>query len=286
MGTQFWWFYDVLLVCVTGMLLYAAIAKGFNKIIFPFIGCIAAFGIAVAACLGDGLTNSMYRMLFQEKITVTVDAVLSEWSYADEISSQYQNMEKIADSDEAYPETLTAEDVTMLLSEMEQGKTAPVWFRTLMLNRAELLLEKRFSPHTETPLTEALEEDAALFQKFAVSLYQEDGGTAAAVLEQYWYCPGYRELVRIGLFLILEAAILIISWMIAAVAGSLEEQMHVRRFDRLLAVPVGLIEALILLVNFCIIVRFAILATDGQMLMFNQETIEKTQLFRYIYQFI
>ena len=37
MGTQFWWFYDVLIIAVAAGLLYNAAAKGLNKMIFPLV---------------------------------------------------------------------------------------------------------------------------------------------------------------------------------------------------------------------------------------------------------
>ena len=38
MGTQFWWFYDVLAVSISVGVLYVAVQKGINKTMFPLIG--------------------------------------------------------------------------------------------------------------------------------------------------------------------------------------------------------------------------------------------------------
>ena len=103
------------------------------------------------------------------------------------------------------------------------------------------------------------------------------------MVEEDLYRPSYLRLVRMALFLLIELLMLVIYGVIASVGGNFEEQMHVRRGNHLLAVPAGLIEAACLLLIFTVAVRLVVMLTDNEMLLFNQETIDHTIFFRYLY---
>jgi nicotinamide riboside kinase len=76
MGTQFWWFYDVLAVAMTFGICYAVIVKGFNKVVFQ----LAAFAIAiVVGILGANfLAPKVYDELFSEKLHTSVQHLLTD----------------------------------------------------------------------------------------------------------------------------------------------------------------------------------------------------------------
>jgi hypothetical protein len=65
-----------------------------------------------------------------------------------------------------------------------------------------------------------------------------------------------------------------------------DEDAEVGKADRLLAVPVGLVEACCYVLIAAIAVQFLVVLTDSQMLLFNSDTIQKTRIFRYIYDFV
>jgi hypothetical protein len=103
------------------------------------------------------------------------------------------------------------------------------------------------------------------------------------VLEENYLHPAYQPLVRMGVFLLLETVVLIIFGIISSMAGNLEEQMHIRRGNHLLAIPVGLVEAACVLIMLTVAVKLLICLTDSQMILFNEATVERSKLFRLLY---
>ena len=78
--------------------------------------------------------------------------------------------------------------------------------------------------------------------------------------------------------------IVIIISVIANMASSLEEMMHIRRCNRLLGFAAGLLEAACAVLTMTVAVKLLVDGTSGQMLLFNEPTIEATQLFKWLYQ--
>ena len=90
-------------------------------------------------------------------------------------------------------------------------------------------------------------------------------------------------IVSLLLFLIIELVMLIICCIIASMTGNLDQSMHVRKGDHLLAVPVALVELIVLLFVLCVVVRLIAQFTDNEMLLFNEQTVRETMVFKYLY---
>ena len=57
-----------------------------------------------------------------------------------------------------------------------------------------------------------------------------------------------------------------------------------RRGNHILAFPIGLVQAAAVLIAVTVAVRLIVLGTGNMMILFNQETIDKTMLFHYLYE--
>ncbi|MDE5563993.1 MAG: hypothetical protein K2I93_02465 [Oscillospiraceae bacterium] len=162
MGTQFWWFYDILLLCVAGGTLYAAIARGFNKGIFRLVGFVAAMILGV---WGSGLfQNSIYESLFREGITTSVETVLAdeEWQVFDNAAEALALSDAEAQQD---AEAFRLEQIEMgkRLKDGEQGGDVvyPDWFVKPVCDVIESAVSVRQKPHAEQPLSALYTDDAA-----------------------------------------------------------------------------------------------------------------------------
>ncbi len=285
MGTQFWWFYDVLLLCVVGGTLYAAITRGFNKEIFRLVGFAAAIILGV---WGSGLfQNSVYESLFRESVTASIHDVLSdeEWQVFDNAA------EALALSDAEAPQDAEAFHVEQArvgkcLENADSEVSYPDWFIKPVCDVIESAISVHQKPHTEQHLSELYANDTAGLYTLLDQINSKDTEAAAASLEQVLYRPSYLHIVRIAIFLLIQVIVLIICVIISVMAGNLEQQMHIRKGNHVLAIPIGLLETACLIINLTALIQLMILLSDGQMLLINTETIDKTILFKYIYHFI
>lgn len=287
MGTQFWWFYDILLLCVAGGVLYAAIARGFNKGIFRLVGFLAALIFGV---WGSGLLqNPIYEGLFREGVTASIANVLADedWQVFENAAEALALSDAEASQDvEAF--RLEQEEMGKRLSSEENDEEIlyPDWFVKSVCDVIESAVSVRQKPHNEQPLSVLYADHTTELYSLLEQIDSDDAEAAATSLEQTLYRPAYLCIVRIAAFLLIQVVILIICIVVSVMAGGLEEQMHIRKGNHALAVPIGLVEAVCLIIVLAAVIRLTILLTDGNMLLFNTETIEKTLLFRYIYHFI
>ncbi|MBQ4464798.1 MAG: hypothetical protein II916_02390 [Oscillospiraceae bacterium] len=284
MGTQFWWFYDALAVVMTAGIVYAVVAKGFNKVVFQ----LAAFAVAIlVGVLGANfLAPKVYDELFRSSIEGSIQSVLDD----EEFDIYEQVSENLALSAAEDEETMDAETLHKTFQRVQNAPTPAFedWYLTAFGNVFAQRLNnvKKFHPIVGKPTAaEALAADPV--QMFGVlSTLESRSNTPlrAQLLTEALYRDNYTQLVRLALFLIIELVMLIICSIISSMTGDLEESMHLRRADHVMAFPVALVEVAAMLMVVCVTVRLIAQITDGEMLLFNQPTIDQTYIFRFIYQ--
>ncbi len=277
MGTQFWWFYDVLVLALAAGLLYNAIAKGFNKLVFQLAGFVLAF---VVGFFGSGyLAQPAYDVLYREQIRTTLTA-------AYDVSAFYETAAQGIQKNQ--PDGAPAQADAVFLQETAAavlaGEEAPQWFITAIGSAADIMLGSQISPSPDRTISDLFAEDPEALSAFLEAA--GDAAQAADSLERSYVRPDYTQMLKMALFLLLQVVVLIVVGVISGMAGNLEEQMHIRKFNRALAVPVGLIEAASMLLFFAVAVKLAVMATDNMMLLFNEETVAETKLFRLIYRIV
>lgn len=270
MGTQFWWFYDVLILAIAAVLFYHAVSKGFNKMVFHLVGCILAFVIGI---FGSGfLAEPVYNMLFRDAITAEVQVVFEETDLYEEMASYAR---------EQYPESEFADADREMMMQYEEG--TPIYTEASAAVLEPLLVQK-ITPHPQRSLHDFFISEKVYFTEMLAAEADDNPAEAAAQLEKGYFRPFYVALMQMGLFLLLEIVVVIIVGIISGMAGSLEELMHIRKCNRLLAVPVALIEIFIVEISVTVAVKLIAVATNNMMLLFNQETINETMLFKFIFE--
>lgn len=281
MGTQFWWFYDVLAVAMTFGICYVVIAKGFNKVVFQ----LAAFVVAMlAGVLGANLlAPKVYNELFREQIRESVRYYLENTDF--DIYESVSEIMAISSSDEEEtPDAQALRDIFLTAREQDVPELEE-WYMTALENSLTAHLKRVQKLHPIDPDASIDWMHSAEQWIGFLSALEENGDTASAVdlIESTCYRANYTQLLRLVLFLLIELVMLIICSIIASMNTSLEQSMHLRRGNHALAIPVALVETASMLFIQCVTVRFIVQFTDGEMLMFNQPTINETYIFQYIY---
>ncbi len=275
MGTQFWWFYDVLIVTIAACLLYNAVVRGFNKLVFRLAGFTLAFVVGFFA--STPLADFAYRAIFKEKVTAQVQTELEEMNFFDVMASGLR---------QKYPESEYGKiDKQQLLKLLQDGQMNSM-YAEVTASVLEPSLSHDLSPFPQQKMQDYFAENETAFQDFLNFMREEQYTEAAGILENGYFASFYQKLIRMVLFILLVVVVLSIGGIISALAGDVEQFMHVSRFDRLLGLMVGLIEIACVLFSVVITVRLIIASTDNMMILFNEQTIAETKLFRLLYQCI
>ena len=281
MGTQFWWFYDVLAVAMTFIIGYAVIAKGFNKVVFQLAAFLLSMTVGVLGA--NFIAPKVYDELFREKIGNSIMAVLDDETF--DLYEQVAESLALTAAEEETPPTAEELHKTFLRTKRSSEAVFEEWYTDAFGSVLGLRLNNAQKMH---PIDQTKRFAERFDQNGWIDLLSafEEGGQREEIrdmIEVKCYRDNYTQLVRLALFLIIELVMLIISCIIASMTDHLEESMHLRRSNHLLAVPVALVEAGSMLFVFCVIVRLIVQITDSEMLLFNQPSIDATFLFKYIY---
>ncbi len=271
MGTQFWWFYDVLTISTAVGIIYAAVVKGFNKLVLSLISVVLAFVIAFFA--STPLSQWAYGAIYEENLRQSIQPVFDEPLY--ELAVGYVQQSTLPDAPAEVDAALLADTAAAIAS----GEESPAWFAEGFGRTLEALVKKEVAWYDAPSFSENAEALAAIVT------YVEEGDSAGAAhaIEHTYLKSAYLQMLRLATFLLLEIVVWILFAVIGKMAGNLEEQMHMLKGDKILAVPVGLLQAASVLIALTVVIRLVILWTDGQMLLFNEETVAETKLFQLLY---
>ena len=221
MGTQFWWFFDAVVICITVGFIYSAAAKGFNKGVFR----LAGFTVAILAGIfgSAALQGFVYQSIFRAPIESAILEVVGneEWDAFEEASE----LLAISAPDDSSPSREEYEAVYQSV-ETGGGETMyPDWFISSLCDVTEAALVKQRRPHTVERMSVIYDQahDYSGFCTLVNALHSRESAAAAAQIEETMYRPGYLRMIRTALLLIIAAAILLIFGIISSMAGNLEE---------------------------------------------------------------
>lgn len=275
MGTEFWWFYDVLILTIAACLLYNAVERGFNKLVFRLAGFVLSFVIAFFASAPLG--NLAYRSIFKDNITTQIQTDITETDYFEAMAATLRRQ---------FPQSEYADmDRQQLIASLQDGQMNSSYAQAAG-SVLQTQLSQSISLFPQQTLEEFAVENEAVMHAFLTALIGEDAERASDNLEANYFESFYQKQIRMAVFLLIELVVLIIVGIISAMAGDVEEFMHVSVFDRLLGAMVGLVEIACVLFSVVIAVRLIVMSTDNMMILFNEPTIAATQLFRFLYQWI
>ena len=284
MGTQFWWFYDVLAVTMAIGIGYAVISKGFNKVIFQ----LAAFLISIVVGIFGArlIAPKVYQEMFQEKITATVQGTLEE---LDIYQRAAESMAMSAPKEEQTPDAEALHKKLMAVRN-QQEPAFEEWylqaFGNVIEQRVNDVQKLHYMRTGQTTVAQMIQQNPRAFRDMLLCFEEDSEKDITVPIRQCIepvYQKNYTQLVRLALFLVIELVMLIICCIIATMTNNLDQSMHVRKGDHVLAIPVALVEIAVLLFVLCVTIRLIAQITDNQMLLFNEQTIQETFLFQHLY---
>ena len=277
MGTQFWWFFDVLIISAAGVILYSAAAKGVRRGLLRFFGLL--FAVVIGFFGSHMLKEEVYSRLFYDRIQSALVYVLDdeEWDVF-EASAEVLSM-KAEEGEET-------QDAAALARIAKQQSEAPEpafdeAYTDLICSVLEARVSRAQEPHSAETLAALCQKSPNTLKAILSALLEENYPLAAQQIEVTLYRPGYVSLVRMGLFLGICLVVVILCAIISSMTKHSDEKASER--DQVAAIPMGIVEAACVLLMIVVATRFLVTITDGKMLVFDPETIAHTKIFRHLY---
>lgn len=286
MEDLFYQFYDILVIAVTAVIMYVSVKNGISKTFPLIIGYALSFFIAFG--FSGKSADYIYREFFKEK---NVEGICRNISGID-FSRQYK----------AYIDTL-GYDFTADSRRLEQifregdniTEKAFQYFNSLEADfDDEKSFQEKFRRGYQTVLFDALEYDIPSSEPEYSDLTQEQFDESIKMMynDDIMLNALYIEENFTGIYtvsLIRTVSLIIIAVAFMAVFGIFSDRFiipHIKSFgitDHTLGIISGLIGTAVSMIIISGLVVILLNTGNGEMILFNTQTIEKTRIFRHIY---
>ncbi len=338
MGSEFFWFLDILVPAVIAIYIFRGAHKGAVSIVIGAVSAIAAFLVAFAfsGVISDAiydryvrqqvgsyvseqlggvfgrdvageiakvdmsktLVNGEYltedKLTFDDKNTAVIDLSSVDLT---ETGIQYAELKKVGlDENFDYTEVKVG-NIAITRNELEKyGLGNIVLARIIAVNATEAnitpvfeAIGDRFSGTLSPSLKELGKqlENGSTDAIYSVVVSVISGNTAdhgeriiTDIISPMVLIP-----LRIIVFFILFAVVLLILTIIAEVTKLINRIPVVASVNSGLGAAIGLVQGILMLLIMCLVIRFVIALCGDTLVFLNRTTIDRTFIFRHIYDF-
>ncbi len=305
MGEQFWWFYDVIAAAAVAVCAFLAGRKGPVKSMVTFVGCIIALFVGISA--GSGISKPLYSNIMRDsnvtKLTKTIESEKLPEKVAEKINSMgylvtvdQKKLQSIYETDLSKKRGSTYD--SLIYSYMNSINSKKVDDEDAFIGKlheayAEIIkdfVSEELSPYAaEIAYREILrgfEKDDGKFNELIPLLMDIETKKPAAeyIVDEYTE-SAYVEVIRLITMVGLMAVIIVVSLLLSKTLSSGQDE-YVSPGAHMIGGIIGLLTGAVIVVLIAAIVRLYAVMGNNEMMFFNNKAIDRTYVFKYVYDFI
>ncbi len=295
MGSQFWWFYDVIVVAVALVCIFIGSRKGVMKGVFGFVSVIIAAVLAyvISGAVGDTVSSGLVCESNAKKISESID----ESTFMTKYINYLENM--------GYSVSIDENKLGAALDKGEEMEEAVVFYLNSVnghsLDKKEVLLEKMHEGYgviLSDIVSKSLNEFAAVKTKEIISEKpemmtelipmlrdEEQIYQASLYISKNMAAPAYNIIGRLVSYLVIFAVIALGLLLGINAFFSHKEVDAIGVVSHVSGGIFGLFTAAGIVFAIAVWVRVSAITGNNEMLFFNNDVVEKTYLFKYFYDF-
>lgn len=297
MGTQFWWFYDAMAGAVLLICIFLGAKKGALKSVFSSAACCIA--VLVAYAVSGSVSESLYNGTLLKGSVSKIERTISSDTFLSKLSSHLENM--------GYSLKIDRKKLGNVLNEEQQYDEAIVYYinnvnarrleddESILLEKvhecygeviAEIITDSSMSKFVaETAADEIRKDSSGMQELIPMFKFDESVTPAAKFIAEEYASPAYRIIFRLVSFIILFLALsILIICSINAFMSNREESV-LNAFSHIIGGILGILTAIAVVFAIAAAVRMWAVMGSNEMLFFNNESVEKTYVFKYFYDF-
>lgn len=295
MGSQFWWFYDVIVVAVALVCIFIGSRKGVMKGVFGFVSVIIAAVLAyvISGAVGDTVSSGLVCESNAKKISESID----ESTFMTKYINYLENM--------GYSVSIDENKLGAALDKGEEMEEAVVFYLNSVnghsLDKKEVLLEKMHEGYgiiLSDIVSKSLNEFAAVKTKEIISEKpemmtelipmlrdEEQIYQASLYISKNMAAPAYNIIGRLISYLVIFAVIALGLLLGINAFFSHKEVDAIGVVSHVAGGIFGLFTAAVIVFAIAVWVRVSAITGNNEMLFFNNDVVEKSYLFKYFYDF-
>lgn len=296
MGTDFWWFFDLMAAAILLITVYIYGRKGFAKIIVTIVGYVLSIFLAATASGSAG--DSFYKNGVKSSNIKCIEDALDDNNIAQKTKSYIESLGYNVTLNEANIENIFSKggDVNDSLyqyvhningrvadSKEEFSEKMTEGFAEMM----NTILAGALTKYSAEAAADLIRSDMSLFGE-TLKILQNDGVNKAAVhIEENYTGEASTDIIKIFCFIII---IFLFMMIIKIIAQKVNENDSIRPAgdiaDHVIGGVFGAVEGVIVMVIAAAVVRALVILSGNEMMIFNSETIDKTIFFKHIYNIV
>jgi len=297
MGSDFWWIFDALVIMIAVYLIYSNAKRGLSKVFVLNIGYVIA--IFLSGLVAVGASPLLYETIAEPNDVEKIQSVNVTMNFpkvfADVVNSEGIDFTCDPGIVAGYLAAPYTEDFEVELyhyinkrygSQVTDMTTFQNDLREAYIAAYSAALNEKLPSYVQHNFETAVREEPGLMTELLTVYYRpiNSNRDVATDFEHRFGKEPNLELMRIWAFLGSFAVIMII---VALIAAMLKNRIFFNVFrssEVIYGALLGLAETVGILILFTATVRLIVLLGGGEVLCFNDATIEQTKVFKLLYE--
>ncbi|MBE6860434.1 MAG: CvpA family protein [Ruminococcus sp.] len=295
MGTEFWWIYDIAIIAIVVIIMFLSAKKGSSKKVMIVIGCMLS--LVLAGTMNKSVSGFVYKNAFERSTPKSVNKAFEDFDVVEEyekiineldynVKLNYGKLEKIITTEDNLHKKLYSYvcNINGIVVDTEENFTEAIntGFANMIYEKLSLQL-----PTYALKEVNKIADDSESVKELSRMLYVEPDEPLPKEIGTHigdeYIKPTILSIIKLAAFVILYVLIMILSRFIAMYINNTGAIPMMGRGESVGGAVFGFIHALVDIAVITYAVKFFVIIGEGEMLVFNEATIDKTYIFKYIY---
>lgn len=295
MGSQFWWFYDIIAAAIILICIFISAKKGALKSAISAVSYIIV--VALAFGISTGAANSLYTNTMRSSNIRKIDKVLKSSTFTSKYSLYLESLGyNIRPSEEKLNEIFTKSDAAFdealvryinsvngrkLMEEEEALEAVREGYAVVIRDIVALNQSKYVS---ETAAKEIRRDSSGMQELIPLITDKDDRTPAAKYIADNYTAPAFVTIFKLAGFIILFIILGILMYFIDQ--SITREREASGMATRICGGFIGIAMGCVFVFTAAAVVRLWAILGSNEMLFFNNDVIDKSLVFKYFYSFI
>ncbi|HBB19406.1 MAG: hypothetical protein KBI35_07155 [Ruminococcus sp.] len=292
MGTEFWWFYDVVAVAAILICVFIAGKKGGTKAVLGLGASVLAVVIGLA--VSGSIAGSLYKGTIRSSNIKKLEKSMEENAFVNGMKSEMESFGyAITVKDEILVKIFTeGGDIDKELYKYANNINGRVVDEEASFNDnihaayAEVIgniISDNLSKYAAGMAKDKIMKHPETVAELAPMMVAENPRRAANYIANNYIADAYRSVIRLLALVILMVLVLLLGYiLIKSYAGGDHDSVVSHLIGGIMGIGLGGVLTFMI----ALFIRLYVILGSNEMLFFNFEAIDKTYLFKYFYKLV
>ncbi len=296
MGTQYAWFYDVVVAAIALVCIFIGSKKGVLKSVFAFVGIMIAAILSYVlsgtlsetisnGAVSDGNSKKMLKNLESETFMSDYIDYLEHMGYSivikeEKIEAIFQNKEENIDESLAkYINNINGHPVDekdALIEKIREGYAVII----------KDLVSQSLNKYAAETAAQQIREDSSGMQELIPLIMESDNlRPATDFIAENYIAPAYYTITRLVSFIVLFVFVALLLVLSVNAYFGRREVSAIGVTSHVAGGIFGLITSIFIIFAVAVSIRIWAITGNNEMLFFNNDSVDRSYVFKYFYDF-